>query len=274
MILEIFILILTVTFLALISLYWTRFRHTRWDRHYPKIAWARAGIYFCFCYLLSYLSGTMEILFNAPVWLAAQWQNPLWLAYTGLALFYILFAYAGVWAYFTPVFDRPRQWLMPLLFGLLWGSSSGQLFLTVWFVCGSFDWPTWLSWIATFAALSMFQPFWHNMYWDHFIAPEHDTPMTQKIKVSCCHIPNLLIMLTHLALFNNPWIFLLAQLIACTSAAIAMRFPAPWAAASELNLAQRTSEFPRRCTGYLSDDYLSDPYTPFYPGWKQKGPAK
>ena len=269
MIMDFVILIIAVVFLSLISIYWTRFRHHPWDKHYPKLAWLRAGIYFCFCYLFSYLTGTMDKLLSMPIATAEQWQSGSWQLITGAALLYIVLAYAGVWAYFTPTFERKQSLLLSALFGFLWGSSSGQLFLSVWYLASAIDWPVWAAWIATFVALSLYQPSWHNIYWDHYIAPEHDTPLTQKIKVACCHIPNLLIMLTHLAVFGNAWLFLLAQVIACVSAGVAMRFPPPWSAPSELNLANRTDSMPPRCTGYLSEDYLSDPYTPFYPGWKK-----
>ncbi|WP_101759035.1 hypothetical protein [Oceanicoccus sp. KOV_DT_Chl] len=91
--------------------------------------------------------------------------------------------------------------------------------------------------------------------------------MTQKIKALGCHIPNLSINLVYLALYDNYLIFVLLQVLACTSAGIGMRYPAPWAAASTMNLAARTTSKPPRCTGYIADDYTTDPYTPFHPGW-------
>lgn len=56
-------------------------------------------------------------------------------------------------------------------------------------------------------------------------------------------------------------------LVACMSAAIGMRFPAPWVEPSRLNYAVRTDARVPRCTGYIPDDPKTDPYTPFYPGW-------
>jgi len=128
--------------------------------------------------------------------------------------------------------------------------------------------PAWGAAVAAFLVLAMYQPNWHNIYWDHYIAPEHDTPMTQVIKATCCHIPNLAIMLTYLTLYENYLIFVLAQVVACTSASIGMRYPAPWAKPSKLNYAVRTAARIPRCTGYIPADPKTDPYTPFYPGWK------
>ncbi|MGK0500948.1 MAG: hypothetical protein ACJAYG_002602 [Oceanicoccus sp.] len=248
--------------------HWRNFKNKEWDQYYPIRAWSRAGIYFCFCYLMSYFSGGMALILNSPIATEAQFQNDNWLIYTACTVSFIVIAYAGVWSYFTPVFERKKNTLMSALFGFLWGSSSGQLFLSIWLFASMIDWPIWAAWIATFTVLSMHQPNWHNIYWDHYIAPEHDTPLTQVIKALGCHIPNLAINLTYLALYDNYFIFVSLQVIACVSAGVGMRFPAPWAAPSTLNLAARTNKKPPRCTGYISEDYKSDPYTPYYPGWK------
>jgi hypothetical protein len=252
---------------ALMAIYLTRFRDHPWDIYYPKIAWLRAGIYFCSCYLLSWWSGAMELLVSLPIASAGQLADRGWRLFTGGYYLFIVVAYSGVWSYFTPVFERPSNRLVSALFGFLWGSSSGQLFLSVWLLAGRLGFPEWGTWLATFLVLGAYQPNWHNIYWDHYIAPEHDTPMTQKIKALGCHIPNLAIGLTYLTLYDSYFVFVSAQVIACMSAALGMRFPAPWLAPSALNYAQRTTARPPRCTGYIPKDPLTDPYTPFYPGW-------
>ena len=267
MMLDLFAAKLVVTLILLVILYWTRYRSVTWDTYYPAIAWVRGGIYFCCCYLLSYATGAMELILTSPIATEDQLANSNWILFTAGAALFIILAYAGVWNYYTPIFERKTNYLMSALFGFLWGSSSGQLFLSVWLIMTMFDWPVWAAWTATFLTLAAYQPNWHNIYWDHYIAPEHDTPMTQVIKASCCHIPNLLIMLTYLALYQNYALFVLAQVVACMSAGLGMRFPAPWAEIHPLNFAKRTEARIPRCTGYITEDYLSDPYTPFYRGW-------
>ncbi len=270
--LDYFAALLAITFIALAIIYDVRFRNVPWDIYRPKAAWLRAGIYFCCCYLLSYLSGGMQLILDSPVFTTAQLNNPGWVRFT-LGLYgFILIAYAGVWSYFTPVFERPKNPLISALFGFLWGSSSGQLFLAVWLIVGKAGLPDWGTWLATFAVLAAWQPNWHNIYWDHYIAPEHDTPMTQKIKALGCHIPNMAIALTWLTFYENYLLFVSLQVIACVSASLGMRYPAPWAAPSALNYARRTRARIPRCTGYIPKDPRSDPYTPFYPGWH--GPAR
>lgn len=270
--LDVFSLGIALVLTGLVALYLVHYRRHPWDIYYPKIAWLRAGVYFCCCYLLSYWSGALALLCNSPVVTEGQLENPGWLWFTGGLYLFIFSAYSCVWSYFTPVFDRTSNRLVSACFGFLWGSSSGQLFLSVWLLVGKFSLPEWGTWLITFLILGAYQPNWHNIYWDHYIAPEHDTPLTQKIKALGCHIPNLAIALTHLTLYNNYAIFVSAQVIACVSAALGMRYPAPWVLPSALNYARRTSGQPPRCTGYLPPNPRTDPYTPFYPGWQGPNP--
>lgn len=268
LLLDAFAGLIGLTFITLAVVYHTRFRHHPWDIYYPKLAWLRAGMYFCACYLLSYFSGAMRLLLTSPPVTAQQLADAQWRWFTAGLWAFILLAYPGVWAYFTPVFERRSAPLMSGLFGLLWGSSAGQLFLSVWLLVGKLGLPAWGTWLATFVLLAAWQPNWHSIYWDHYVAPEHDTPMTQKIKALGCHIPNLAIGLTHLAMYHNYLIFVGAQVVACVAAAIALRFPPPWAEPSALDFAHRSAARIPRCTGYIPKDSLTDPYTPFYPGWK------
>jgi len=265
-VLTIFIAFVVLTGITIAVIFNTRFKGHPWDIYYPKLAWMRGGMYFCFCYTLSYLTGGMELILSNPIATPEQLSNPNWVWYTiGIATFVFL-AYTCLWTYFTPVFERRKNTLVSAVFGFLWGSSSGQLFLSVWLLCQQLPIPAWAGSVAAFTLLAMYQPNWHNVYWDHYIAPEHDTPMTQIIKATCCHIPNLLILLPYLTMYENYAIFVLTQVVACMSAAIGMRYPAPWVEPSKLNYAVRTDAKIPRCTGYIPEDPKTDPYTPFYPG--------
>jgi hypothetical protein len=254
--------------LVLVGIRFSRYRNHPWDIYYPKLAWLRAGIWFCVCWLLACWTGVLRLVVESPLATPEQLADPAWWLHTAAVYLFILVAYAGVWSWFTPIFDRPRNIPVSAVFGLLWGSSSGLLFLSVWQVSGLAGLEGWWRWGATFLALGVFQPNWHSIWWDHYIAPEHDTPMTQKIKALGCHIPNLLITLTYLLLHGNAALFAGAQVVACLSAAVGMRYPAPWLAPSARNYAHRSKGLIPRCTGYVSEDPLTDPYTPFYPGWR------
>ena len=270
--LDLFALCVLLVLVVLVATWFVRYRSHPWDIYYPTLAWLRAGMYFCCCYLLSWWTGAMELLVTSPIATAEQLADKGWLLFTAGVYLFILVAYSGVWSYFTPVFERKSNRLVSAAFGFLWGSSSGQLFLSIWLLVGRLGMPEWGTWIVTFLILGAWQPNWHNIYWDHYIAPEHDTPMTQKIKALGCHIPNLAIGLTHLTLYDSYFVFVSAQVIACVSAALGMRYPAPWVAPSARDYAHRTDAKPPRCTGYIPQDPLTDKYTPFYPGWR--GPRR
>jgi hypothetical protein len=269
--LDVFAAALAVLLVVLVVSYLRMGRGLPWTQYRGGPAWIRAGIYFTICYLLSYASGGLELILTSPVVTQEQLQNPVWIAYTLFAFAFICVAYGYVWVKYTVVFDRPKNTAISALFGFLWGSSSGQLFLAVWLwsqdISAALDFPIQVAWIGAWALLGAWQPNWHGIYWDHYIAPEHDTPLTQRIKALGCHIPNLVITLTYLALYDNYLIFVGLQILACTFPSIGMRFPAPWAVLPDINLAHRTPYRVPRCTGYISDDYLTDPYTPFYRGW-------
>lgn len=267
-----FMTLVVLTGVVLAVIYNTRFRHHPWDKYYPYLAWMRGGMYFCACYTIAWLTGALELVLTSPVATAEQMANPNWWRYTTALTAFVLIAYAGIWCYFTPVFERRRNVLVSGLFGFLWGSSSGLLFLSVWLLAQLLPVPLWGASVVTFLVLSAYQPNWHNIYWDHYIAPEHDTPMTQVIKATCCHIPNLLIALPYLTIYNNYLIFVLVQVVACTAAGIGMRFPVPWAAPSQMDYAHRSDARIPRCTGYIPADPKTDPYTPFYPGWRGQKP--
>jgi hypothetical protein len=273
--LDVFAALLGVLLVALVAVYLRMGRGRPWTTYRGGPAWTRAGIYFTICYLLAYFSGALELIFTTPVVTSEQLANPAWIIYTIAAFAFIIVMYGIVWVKYTVLFDRPKNTVISAVFGVLWGSSSGLLFLSVWLwsldISDALDFPIQVAWLGAWALLSAWQPNWHGIYWDHYIAPEHDTPLTQRIKALGCHIPNLTITLTYLALYDNYLIFVLLQVLACTLPSIGMRFPAPTAVLSEMNLAHRTPYRVPRCTGYLSDDYTTDPYTPFHPGWT--GPA-
>ena len=56
-------------------------------------------------------------------------------------------------------------------------------------------------------------------------------------------------------------------MIACVSATVGMRFPAPSYVGAPHDFALRSDAKVPRCVGYVPDDPKTDPYTPFYPGW-------
>lgn len=262
---------IAVLLVALVVRYRLTWAGRPWTTYDAGAAWLRAGIYFCGCWLVSWASGGLELLLTSPVATADQLADASWWAYTVCAYAFVGVAYGVVWVRYTVLFDRPRTPAWSALFGVLWGLSSGQLFLAVWLFSNDTGLPEPAAWVVTWLLLGVWQPNFHSIYWDHYIAPEHDTPLTQKIKALGCHIPNLVITLTYLALWDNALIFVSFQVVACTCASIGMRFPSPRYVARPHDLAPRSAGRIPRCTGYLSPDPRTDPLTPFHPGWVGPG---
>ena len=104
--LDLFALGVFLVLVVLAATWFVRYRRHPWDIYYPKLAWLRAGMYFCCCYLLSWWTGAMELLVTSPIATAEQLADKGWLLFTAGVYLFILVAYSGVWSYFTPVFER------------------------------------------------------------------------------------------------------------------------------------------------------------------------
>jgi len=58
---------------------------------------------------------------------------------------------------------------------------------------------------------------------------EHDTPRSIIFKTILCHIPNVVISLGFLIIWNNYAIYIMLFIFALVASTIFQRFPAPWA---------------------------------------------
>lgn len=155
-----------------------------------------------------------------------QLHDPWWWFWTVLAVSVIIVGYWLIWARWTLHFNRRRRLGVQLLFGVLWGSGSGQLFVVVHDMFLRTRWSTVWVWLGAWCAIGAWQGVFQDVGWDVWVAPEHDTPWSIKRKVPASHIPNITITLTYLALYENRLIFVGLQTLALTAASIFMRFPA------------------------------------------------
>ena len=225
----------------------------------PRLLWLRAGTYISACWLFSVLAGTFEkIVANAPA-TTEQLRNSSWWLWTLLSVAIILLGYWVIWARWTLHFNRPRSIAAQVLFGVLWGTGSGQLFVAIYDLIATTNWSTWLVWLVAWCVIGGWQGVFQDVGWDVWVAPEHDTPWSIKRKVPASHIPNVTITLTYLALYENRLIFIGLQSLALVAASIYMRFPkwnetepilAPATEPAYLGLT--------RATGFITDD--PDPY--------------
>ena len=155
--------------------------------------------------------------------------------------------------------DIPAQ----LFFGLVWGVSYPLCFLGFWHLTINItpDWPLWAVFLLAYTLISVWQYLWQDLYWDVYIAPEHDTPWTIKWKVPCTHIPNVTFCLIYFAVYDAYWIFIALQALALTGCSFAMRMPAPWS--KEPTPPARRHPFVFGLVhggGYISEDPKNDPH--------------
>lgn len=230
----------------------------------PMASWLRASIFFCLLYLLFWATGVMELILINPIATEEQLAKPVWWGWVIGSFAFILFAYWGIWARYTIRFDRKLDLFPQIVYGLLWGSAFGQLFLSLWHISkmiGS-NWATWQTWLLTYLLITICQWFLMDMYWDVYISPEHDSPKSIKLKVPLIHIPNMTLCLTFFALYKNYFIFIVLQTLALIGASIFMRMPSPWSKEKTPSANREPSKLGGlpRCKGYTPDDPENDPY--------------
>ena len=111
----------------------------------------------------------MEDVLNSPIVAGDQLiDNHWWYWVVGLTIF-ILIAYWGIWARFTIRFDRKMDLIPQIIFGLLWGTSLGLMFLSIWRVVLMIgpSWSLWLQWLLAYGLIGIWQWLVMDMYWDN-----------------------------------------------------------------------------------------------------------
>ncbi len=226
--LTVFITGVAILLIILLTVYLKNYRGLPQNDFNPVVLWIRAGIYFCSCLMLSWVTGTMTKIFQSPFVTQNQLNSPAWIVWTAGCFILVFVAYWIIWARMTLTFNRKRYLITQILFGLIWGICTAQIFLVIWNFCGIFDWPLWVRWIVGYILISVYMGFWQDLYWDVYVVPEHDTPRSIKLKVWTSHVPNMTFSLIYLALYDNQIIFIMLQTLALTGASIFLRFPPFW----------------------------------------------
>ena len=106
MIIDIFIVVISIFFIIMVGVYVTKYRELPIDVYKPGAAWNLALIYFAFCNIISALSGTLETLLKQPIATRTQSTDPMWIILGSFCFIYIFFAYWILWARMTLTFDR------------------------------------------------------------------------------------------------------------------------------------------------------------------------
>ena len=193
-----------------------------------KLAWLRAGIYFCVCLLIASGSGVLATVLTTPLATAAQMADPLWWALTAVCSTVIVIAYAVIWPIGTFTDGRCLHPLLTLIYGGLWGVCQGLLFLSMWALVERSGLAVY--WVAaiSYLLIGAYNGCWHHFFWDIYVSPPHNYSEWNGRKVLFCHTPNLLLCLIYLALYGNVGIYVLLQGVALAASAYRMRFPAFW----------------------------------------------
>jgi hypothetical protein len=204
------------------------------DEYRPDLAWLRALLYFSLGLILSWSLGVLQSLLSMPLLTQSQLSDPWWLAYTGLYCAVLWVGYAVLWPRGTFSDGRKRHPVIGTIYGTLWGLCHGQVFLCIWALVehgglalveqGGLN----SYWVAgiTYAVLSGYNFAFHQFFWDIYVSPPHNYVAWNMKKVQYCHVPNLLLGLTWLAIWGNFSLWLLMQTFALLASVHSMRFPA------------------------------------------------
>ncbi|MBY9009426.1 MAG: hypothetical protein KGD74_06140 [Candidatus Lokiarchaeota archaeon] len=229
MLIPIFIASIAIFGGFMIGLYIIKCRKLPIDVWKPVAAWTRALIYFSFCNIFIAASGTLEQIFTRPLFTTEQISSPFWILYIIVCFIFVFIAYVIIWPRSTLTFDRKFYLSSEIVFGLIWGFSTGGLILSIYHLWSLTGISPWLIYILSYICIGVWQFFIQAYFWDIYVSPEHDTPRSIVIKTFACHLPNVTISLGFLTIWGNYAIFIFIFIIALVSSAIAQKFPAPWA---------------------------------------------
>jgi len=229
MLIPIFITFIVIFGGIMIGIYIIKYRGLPINAWKPGASWTRALIYFSFCNIFIAASGTLEQIFSRPFFTSEQLSEFSWILYIIFCFIFVFIAYVIIWPRNTLIFDRKLYLGSEIVFGVIWGFSTGGLLLSFYHLWSLTNIPPWGIYILSFFSIAIWQYFIQAYFWDIYISPEHDTPKSILIKTFACHVPNVLISLVFLTIWGNYAIFLLIFIMALVSSTISQRFPAPWA---------------------------------------------
>ena len=229
MIAIIYIICMAIFGIIMLFLYFTKYRGLSINVWKPGAAWTRALIYFAFCNIFMAASGTLEQIFSQQLFTEDQITNPYWIIYCISCFIYVFFAYWVLWARMTLTFDRKYYLGSEIVFGIIWGYSTGGLLLSFYHLWSLTSAPGWVIYLLSFASIGFWQYIIQDYFWDIYVSPEHDTPKSIIIKTAVCHVPNMAIALGFLSIWNNYFLFITFFVFALVASTIFQKFPAPWA---------------------------------------------
>ena len=198
--------------------------------HSPRMAWLRAGIYFCAVLAFAWLAGVLPALAAQRLVTARQLADPAWLGLTALCLGLLIWGYVIWWPRGTLTHARRSYPLASGLFGLVWGACGALFLLSIYAIVGGFGLPAWAAALATLVVVAVYNMNYQSGWWDIHVSPPHNIRAWNARKVIGAHNPFLLATLLYLVLYGNLAIFVTLYALALAASAVAMRFPPFWEA--------------------------------------------
>jgi uncharacterized membrane protein len=193
-----------------------------------RMAWFRAWMYFCVCWLLSWATGVLPTLLSQPLLNPEHLQQPAWWVFVIATWVTVLIGYLWVWPAGTVTYQRRFYPATTALIGVVWGFSEAQLFLAFWAIGERFLDAPWMVAVFTYLCASAANGPLHLFYWDRYVSPDHNIYEWNIRKVMLAHNPLLILSLVFLVVWGDLGVYLLWPAFALFASAIAQRFPAPW----------------------------------------------
>jgi hypothetical protein len=140
----------------------------------------------------------------------------------------VIWGYVFWWPRGTLTHGRKLYLAPAALFGLVWGASSGLIYMSIFAMAETFEFGRLFTWLLTYFFLAAFSLGFQLTWWDIKVSPPHNIREWNSKKVAFAHTPFLLLSLTWLSIYGNAGIYMLFQAVAIGCSAVAMHFPPFW----------------------------------------------
>ena len=198
--------------------------------HSPTMAWLRAGIYFCFVIIFSWVTGVFKVVAQSPLVTSEQAADPVWNTAFAVCCVIVVWAYVYWWPRGTLTHGR-KLYLLPTIFhGAFWGICAGLLYVSMYAMLEQFGFPGIVNALILVAILSVYNLNYQVGWWDIFVSPPHNLRATNNGKVAFAHQPFLIATLTLLIMYGDAGMYVLLSAFVLACSAVAMRFPPFWEA--------------------------------------------
>ena len=196
--------------------------------HSPPMAWLRAGIYFCFVMIFSWVTGVFKIVVQSPLVTSEQTADPIWNVALAGCCAIVIWAYVYWWPRGTLTHGRKLYLVPTVLYGLGWGTAAGLLMLSIYSILETFQFPGLVNAVLLILVFSVYNMNYQLGWWDIHVSPPHNIRATNNGKVLLAHNPFLLSALAFFVIYGNAGLFVILNATALCASAIALRVPPFW----------------------------------------------